>query len=321
MTRVLVVLLGAGLVGCAHGPLMTGNSANSSAQSGNSSGQSGQTSQGSANSSASSNASSQGSANSSAASGQSSVASQASAQSSANSNQSSVQSSQSSQGSAQSTQASNQSSGNSSGATSGGAASSVIVAGSALLSSVAGGIILTVYASRGRAQPQTLQQLQPQSHQPVQPIPGPPPPEVLAPPTHPQPFEPAPYPQPEGIEPEPYPQPMEPVPYPRRTTSSWEPPLDAMVLARAWLQANELQLKQDLALGAGPTLEDLAGIAQIAPQRRAHFYRVLQRHHRELVPPSELTLVEAAEVMSRVGELVLADPVLRVDGEAVALAP
>lgn len=302
-----LLLAGSLLVGCVHGPWATGNSANSSAQSGNSSAQSG-------NSSAVSGQSSQGSAASSEASNNSSAASQASAQSSANSNQSSANSSRSSQGSLASTEASNQSSGNSSGVTSGGAVSSQIVAGSALLSSVAGGIILTVYSSRRRADAAQLNGLQPQSHQPVQPLPGPPPPSYQPPPE--QPLEPQPFPQP--MQPQPSPQPIEPEPYPLRR-GAWEPPVDAMMLARAWFKANALQLKQDLALGAGPTLEDLAGIARIAPERRPRFFRLLQQHRRELLPPEDLTLVEAAEAMSRVGALVLADPVLRVDGEAVAL--
>lgn len=95
------------------------------------------------------------------------------------------------------------------------------------------------------------------------------------------------------------------------------PPLDAMVQSRAWLVANELQLKQDLALGAGPSIEDLAGIAGIEPERRAHFGRVLQRHRQELLAPHELTPQQAAAVRARVGALVMGDPLLRIDGEAV----
>lgn len=54
------------------------------------------------------------------------------------------------------------------------------------------------------------------------------------------------------------------------------PTFDAM--ARSWLLANRLQLKQDLALGAGPALDDLAGIARIPELHRAYFGRLLQQH-------------------------------------------
>jgi hypothetical protein len=172
-----------------------------------------------------------------------------------------------------------------------------------------------VYSSKRRPDAAQLQGLQPQSHQPVQRIPGPAPDWYQPPPE--QPMEPQPSPQPR--QPQPSPQPLEPEPYPLRR-GGWAPPLEAMMLARAWFKANALQLKQDLALGAGPTLEDLAGIARIAPERRPRFFRLLQTHRRALLLPAEPTLVEAAEAMAQVGELVLADPVLRVDGEAVALA-
>ena len=99
-------------------------------------------------------------------------------------------------------------------------------------------------------------------------------------------------------------------------TSLPAPTLDAMVLARAWLLANELQLKQDLALGAGPAIDDLAGIARIPPEHLAHFGRVLQRHRAQFVTSREMTPQQAAQVMSRVGDLVMADPIIKGDGEA-----
>ncbi|MDP1829012.1 MAG: hypothetical protein Q8L48_37465 [Archangium sp.] len=98
------------------------------------------------------------------------------------------------------------------------------------------------------------------------------------------------------------------------------PSLDAMVLARAWLLANELQLKQDLALGAGPSIDELAGIARISPEHVAHFGRVLQRHRAQLATPREMTPERAATIMSKVGELVMADQLLREDGLAVLAA-
>jgi hypothetical protein len=93
------------------------------------------------------------------------------------------------------------------------------------------------------------------------------------------------------------------------------PTFDAMVMARSWLLANQLQLKQDLALGAGPALDDLAGIAKIPEEHREHFGRVLQRHRGRFAYDEEtLTPERAAELMGQVGTLVLGDPVLAVDG-------
>lgn len=89
------------------------------------------------------------------------------------------------------------------------------------------------------------------------------------------------------------------------------------MLARAWLTANQLQLKQDLALGAGPAIDDLAGIAGIPAEHRVHFGRLLQRNRTQLVAPPELTPAQAAHCLSRVGALVMDDPLLRADGEAI----
>jgi hypothetical protein len=111
--------------------------------------------------------------------------------------------------------------------------------------------------------------------------------------------------------PEPAPAPK---PKPKRTELIEEgPTLDAMVMARSWLLANELQLAQDLALGAGPTIDDLAGITGIPGEHREHFGRVLQRNRRALAFSHDVTPQEAAQVMSRVGDLVVADPVLVAD--------
>ncbi len=81
-----------------------------------------------------------------------------------------------------------------------------------------------------------------------------------------------------------------------------------------------MQLKQDLALGMGPALDDLAGLARIGPSRRLHFFKLLQKNRAMLLTPREVTPREAARMMSRVGELVRADPVLRADGEAALAA-
>lgn len=89
--------------------------------------------------------------------------------------------------------------------------------------------------------------------------------------------------------------------------------------AQAWLRANLKQLKQDLALGAGPTLDDLACAAEIRLENRTRFSRLLHRHRGELLSPlsdAQLSLQQALSVMTRVGELAVADEVLRHDADA-----
>jgi hypothetical protein len=140
---------------------------------------------------------------------------------------------------------------------------------------------------------QLQQQPQPMPYK-VEPIPlTPPPPPPPMPPAEP----PAPAPAPK--------------PKPKRSELIEEgPTLDAMVMARSWLLANQLQLSQDLALGAGPTIDDLAGITGIAPEHRERFGRVLQKHRAVFTFSREVTPQEAAQVMSRVGDLMVADPIL-----------
>lgn len=244
MTRVVLgVCLALTLQSCA--------STNSSRQSANSSGMSGGTSAQSANSSAQSNASSQ---NSSASSAQSSDTSRNSA--------TSVESSQATT------------------AASTNAPSTSIVAGSALLLGVSGGILSTVLTAKHRREARLERERLRQLQQPQpQPIPSPPP----------------------------LPAPSQP----RTELIDEAPTLDAMVMARAWLLANQLQLSQDLALGAGPTIDDLAGITGIRPEHRERFGRLLQRHRSALVFSRDVSPHEAALVMSRVGDVLIADPVLR----------
>ena len=140
---------------------------------------------------------------------------------------------------------------------------------------------------------QLQQQPQPMPYK-VEPIP-------LTPPPPPPPMPPA---EPPGPAPKPKPK-------PKRTELIEEgPTLDAMVMARSWLLANQLQLSQDLALGAGPTIDDLAGITGIAPEHRERFGRGLQKNRRALAFSHDVTPQEAAQVMARLGDLVVADPVL-----------
>ena len=225
---------------------------------------------------------------------QSSKSSDNSAASSANSNASSAASSE---GSRNSSTGSSQQSSNNTTDKSTSAPSSQIVMGSALLTAVAGGIVLTVFTVKwrheARMERERLRQLQfsPDGH----PIPQP----MLYP-----------------VQPIPPDPDFAPSPYPKKTEVN---DIDAKVLARSWLVANELQMKQDLALGWGPTLEDLAGLAGIAPAHRERFGKVLQKHRRELAVGVDVSPDEAAAVMSRVGDLVMTDPVLRADA-VVALA-
>jgi hypothetical protein len=102
-----------------------------------------------------------------------------------------------------------------------------------------------------------------------------------------------------------------PAPEPEKLSDEAKP-------AQAWLKANRRQLKQDLALGAGPALMDLASVAQIRPENLPRFCKLLSAHRRELVAPlnAELSLEQAAQVMERIGELTVSDPVLKADADA-----
>lgn len=93
-----------------------------------------------------------------------------------------------------------------------------------------------------------------------------------------------------------------------------QPPVGATALR--FLRANEDQLRQDLALGAGPALEDLAAAAEI---RRAHaprFYALLHQNRAELLElaePSKLDEQRALLFLSAVGEYAQRDEVLKED--------
>lgn len=96
------------------------------------------------------------------------------------------------------------------------------------------------------------------------------------------------------------------------------PEIDAKE-AQAWLNANLKQLKQDLALGAGPTVRDLASAAQIRTENLGRFGRMLQANRAELLAPTasgRVSLEQAAQVMGRIGELTRADEVLKEDAAA-----
>lgn len=176
--------------------------------------------------------------------------------------------------------------------------STLVVSGSALVLAAFGALTTTIYEGHVQAKARVDAEAFRKKH-PVQ----------LPPQSLPDEPPPTPLPLPEA--------PAVPTPPPLPPPIS-ERELDSLILSRAWLQANRLQLEQDLALGAGPAIDELAGLAGILPGHRAHFARVLQRHRRQLSTSSEVTLREAAEVMWNVGELVLTDPLLLPDGNRMA---
>ncbi len=102
------------------------------------------------------------------------------------------------------------------------------------------------------------------------------------------------------------------------TVRAAQPNEKAAKSAMVYLKANRHQLAQDLAIGAGPVIEDLASAAEIHPSRLERFSQLLKTHRRELLDwakADRLTPVRAARFLSRIGELTVADPVLRVDYE------
>jgi hypothetical protein len=92
----------------------------------------------------------------------------------------------------------------------------------------------------------------------------------------------------------------------------------AVQSAMVWLRANHRQLQQDLALGAGPVVDDLANAAQIRPDHRAEFARVLQRNRKELLAladPETLDTARTRRFLSSIGALTSAHPLLRENAE------
>ncbi len=89
--------------------------------------------------------------------------------------------------------------------------------------------------------------------------------------------------------------------------------------ARVFLAANRVQLSQDLALGAGRSIEDLAGAAGIRAENLGRFGRALRAHRAELaamVQVEPLTRDAALTLLRRVGEIAEQDERLRQDGLA-----
>ncbi|MFP2911837.1 hypothetical protein ACLESD_43805 [Pyxidicoccus sp. 3LFB2] len=93
--------------------------------------------------------------------------------------------------------------------------------------------------------------------------------------------------------------------------------------AQVYLRSRTHQLREDLALGAGPTVEDLAAAANIRRENLGTFGRVLRSHRKELLAMADartLTPERALAWMERVGELARADPRLDEDRRAFVLS-
>lgn len=96
-------------------------------------------------------------------------------------------------------------------------------------------------------------------------------------------------------------------------------PAEVGKAAQVYLRARGHQLREDLALGAGPTLEDLAAAARIRRENLDTFGRLLRGHRSELLAMADartLTPERALEWLQRVGELARTDPRLEEDHQA-----
>jgi len=96
-------------------------------------------------------------------------------------------------------------------------------------------------------------------------------------------------------------------------------PAEVARAAQTYLRSRTHQLREDLALGAGPTVEDLAALARIRREHLGIFGRLLRAHRRELLVMADartLTPERAAAWLRRVGELARTDPRLEADGRA-----
>ncbi len=103
-----------------------------------------------------------------------------------------------------------------------------------------------------------------------------------------------------------------------RRNAAAQPTEEQAKQAAEWLDANLPQLKQDLALGAGPSLDDLAQAAEIPPAHRERFAALLQRHRAEILEPLDGPLGPqlAVRVLSRIGQLATEDALLLADALA-----
>ncbi|WP_233609853.1 MULTISPECIES: hypothetical protein [Corallococcus] len=92
--------------------------------------------------------------------------------------------------------------------------------------------------------------------------------------------------------------------------------------AQVYLRARTHQLREDLALGAGPTVEDLAQAARIRRENLDVFGKLLRTHRQELLKLADaktLTPERARAWLERVGELARTEPRLEEDRQAFLL--
>ncbi len=95
----------------------------------------------------------------------------------------------------------------------------------------------------------------------------------------------------------------------------------APAAAHAYLRANARQLREDLAVGAGPVIEDLAHAARIRPENLDRFGTLLRMHRAELLAladPARHDDGRAAAALRRIGELARTDEALAADGARMA---
>lgn len=93
--------------------------------------------------------------------------------------------------------------------------------------------------------------------------------------------------------------------------------------AQSYLRARNPQLREDLALGAGPTIEDLAAMARIRRENLRTFGLLLREHRSELLTladASTLTPERAMSWLQRVGEIARTEPRLEEDRRAFLAA-
>ncbi|NMO19118.1 hypothetical protein HPC49_49210 [Pyxidicoccus fallax] len=110
----------------------------------------------------------------------------------------------------------------------------------------------------------------------------------------------------------------------RRRRSRVEPGMArAARLSYEYLRLHLHQFREDVAQGAGPTVEGLAHVVMLRRQHVPLFGALLRAHRHELLELADartLTHARSLELMRRVGALVRKDPLLRTDLEA-ALGP
>jgi hypothetical protein len=101
------------------------------------------------------------------------------------------------------------------------------------------------------------------------------------------------------------------------------PPQELAPAAQTYLRARAHQLREDLALGAGPTVEELAALARIRREHLGAFGQLLRAHRQELLALADvrtLTPERALSWLRRVGELARTDSRLEDDRSAFLAA-